>query len=120
MNKNEKSTFNEELEHQFRFIAKYCRGISHNILGKDRMLTNPELSFNFDILSWLVNLKNSPLINFKLDGPTVVSFQFTEEQSKMIEDKLEIFGNTTAGRSQVIKRMPITMLWRKPVILKTH
>jgi hypothetical protein len=38
----------------------------------------------------------------------------------MIEDKLEIFGNTTAGRSQVIKRMPITMLWRKPVILKTH
>jgi len=116
----EKSNFTEELEHQFRAIAKYCRGISHNILGEDRMLTNPEPSFNFDVLSWLVDLKNSPLINFKLNVPTVVSFQFTEEQSKMIEDKLEIFGNTTAGRSQVIKRMPITMLWRKPVILKTH
>ena len=44
---------NKKTEQQFSDIENYCKGRSHNPLGKDRMLTNPEFVFHYDIEKWL-------------------------------------------------------------------
>ena len=45
----EENKFDDALEEQFLTITNYCRGLSYNILGKDRMDTNPEFVFNYDV-----------------------------------------------------------------------
>jgi len=86
-----------------------------NPLGKDRMFTNPEFDFEHDLINWLKN-ENKSLTNFKMNTKIKIKFILNEKQFKIVEDKLEIFGNSPSGRSQVIKRTPIEMLWRTPII----
>tara|TARA_B110001454_G_scaffold55789_1_gene54531 strand:- start:477 stop:635 length:159 start_codon:yes stop_codon:yes gene_type:complete len=43
-----------------------------------------------------------------------IRFNITQEQFDIVENKLEIFGNSDVGMGQVIKRIPRQMLWRKP------
>ena len=45
--------FTNELEEQFIDVSNFCRGLVHNTLGKDRMFTNKEFQFNYDIQKWL-------------------------------------------------------------------
>ena len=46
-----------------------------------------------------------------------IKFMLNEKQFKIVEDKLKIFGNNQVGRSQAIKRTPVEILWRKPIIV---
>ena len=41
--------FDEETKMQFLDIENHCKGVSHNPFGEDRMQTNPEFKFNYDI-----------------------------------------------------------------------
>ena len=43
----------EKIDGEFDAISKYCVGSCHNIFGQDRMDTNPEFIYNFDILNWM-------------------------------------------------------------------
>ena len=45
--------FNEELESEFKSVTNFSRGLSHNVLGQDRLKTNPEYYFMYDIPRWL-------------------------------------------------------------------
>ncbi len=112
----EKMQTNDELNNQFRNISNYCYGLCHNLMGSDRMTTNPEYTFDYNIIKWLTDKDESSLIKFKLDSKITLSFKLTEEQYKIVQDKLEIFGNTFVGMGQVIKRIPRKMLWRNPVV----
>ena len=105
-----------ENEKQYKAISEYCKSISHNPLGRDRMNTNPEFLFEYDIISWLNSGSGKPLKDFKNDSPRKIVFQLSDEQFKFIEDKLDIFGDTTEGKSQVIKRSSMDLLWRKPIM----
>ena len=80
------------------------------------MNTNPEYLFEYDIISWLNSVSGKPLKDFKNDSPKKIVFQLSDEQFKFIEDKLDIFGDTTEGKSQVIKRSSMDLLWRKPIM----
>ena len=105
-----------EIEKQYKAISEYCKSISHNPLGRDRMNTNPEYLFEYDIISWLNSVSGKPLKDFKNDSPRKIVFQLSDEQFKFIEDKLNIFGDTTEGKGQVIKRSSLDLLWRKPIM----
>jgi len=105
----------DQIKPQFNSVANFCRGISFNPLGKDRMSTNPEFDFEYDLINWLKN-ENKSLTNFKMNTETKIKFILNEKQFKIVEDKLEIFGNNKSGRSQAIKRTPVEMLWRTPLI----
>ena len=37
------NNYNDELENQFESVANYCKGLSHNVLGQDRLDTNPSI-----------------------------------------------------------------------------
>ena len=78
------------------------------------METNPEFVFDYNIISWLSSDNDSFLDDFKLDTPMKIRFNITQEQFDIVENKLEIFGNSDVGMGQVIKRIPRQMLWRKP------
>ena len=107
-----------ETEKQFQSIFKYCRGLSYNPLGRDRMNTNPEYLFEYDIVSWVNSLDEEPLEKFKYNSAKKFIFKLTNEQFKLIEDKLQVFGDTTEGKSQVIKRLGEGLfLWRNPILL---
>jgi len=117
----EKNTNYDELfEKKFSNVINYCKGLSHNTLGSSRMETNPEFIFNYDIISWLSSDDNSSLDNFKLDQPMKIRFNISQEQFDIVENKLEIFGDSDIGMGQVIKRIPRQMLWRKPDIFSPN
>jgi len=42
---------NQVWEQKFNDVSNYCKGTAHNTLGKDRMVTNPEFDFNYNISS---------------------------------------------------------------------
>ena len=115
----EKTDFNEELENKFRSVVDYCRGVSYNIFGTDRLKTIPKYDFKFDIPKWLDDKNQTTLDNFKLSTITKISFILSDDQYKVVQDNLELYGDNPNGRSQAIKRIPKTMLWRKPIRLQT-
>ncbi len=115
----EKTDFNEELENEFQSVVDYCRGVSYNIFGTDRLKTIPEYDFKFDIPKWLNDKNQTTLDNFKLSTITKTSFILSDDQYKVVQDNLELYGDNPTGRSQAIKRIPKTMLWRKPIRLQT-
>ena len=109
--------FDEETKMQFLDIENHCKGVSHNPFGEDRMQTNPEFKFNYDISNWLKDDNSNSLDQFKMNDNIKIKFILSEKQFKNFEDKLEIFGKNQIGRSQAIKRTPVEMLWRKPKII---
>ena len=113
--KNKKS-LNYELEDQFKNIINYCSGLGHNTLGSDRISTNLEFQFDYDIDNWLRDKNNKPLNKFKLDKKRTMSFQFENKDSKIIQDELDR-QNTDIGRSQALKRLPLQIQWRNPKII---
>jgi radical SAM superfamily enzyme YgiQ (UPF0313 family) len=109
-------TFDEEIYNQFKSISNYIRGICYNVLKRDRMSTNPEFTFDHDVQKWLDDPQEKSLNNFILPNKVKMSFKLTEQQFKLVEDELDIHGDNSTGRGQVIKRVPIKMLLRQPII----
>ena len=99
---------------QFSDIGNYCRGVSHNPLKKNRMSTNPQYTFTYDISSWLENYTGISLDNFKLDNHQTITFTYSETQNKIIQDNLDFYGDNLIGKTKALKSIPFQQLWRKP------
>ena len=112
---SKKIHFNDEKINQFNTIANYCRGISFDILGKDRMNNNPKYEFEYDVLNWLNDDSSHTLEHFKFNKKSIIEFILSEKQFKIVQDNIDMYGDTPAGKSQVIKRLPRKFLWRKPI-----
>jgi len=111
----ELKNYDQEMEKQFMSISHYCYGLAHNPIGNDRMSTNPEYEFAYDIIKWLNDIKGTPLIDFRLNVPLKISFQLTEKQFKSIQDTIDMFGDTKVGRSKALRMISMETLWRRPV-----
>ena len=111
----ESKEYNTNTEEEFLQISKYCHGVSHNTMGVDRMATNPEFEFTYDVINWLEDSKETPLSKFKLEQPIKISFNLTDEQFKSIQDTIDMFGNTKVGRSKAMRMIAMATLWRRPI-----
>ena len=110
-------TWNEEIEKQFHDVGNYCRGRCHNPLGKDRMQTNPEFTFYYDIIKWLSdNSDNMLLDECKLPEPVKTVFSLTNEQYKFINDTLGLYGDNLIGKTKARLLESTQTIWRKPTI----
>ena len=114
------NNYNDEFENQFESVANYCKGLSHNVLGQDRLDTNPQYEFEYDIPSWLSPKTNLKLNNFKLDAKLKISFQLDDEQFKMVQDNIDIYGHSRIGKSKTLKMLPNQKLWRHPLVTSNH
>ena len=112
---SKKIHFNDEKINQFNTIANYCRGISFDILGKDRMNNNPKYEFEYDVFNWLNDDSSHTLEHFKFNKKSNIEFILSEKQFRIVQDNIDMYGDTPAGKSQVIKRLPRKFLWRKPI-----
>ena len=109
-------TWNEEIEKQFHDVGNYCRGRCHNPLGKDRMQTNPEFTFYYDIIKWLTdNSDNMLLDECKLPEPVKTVFSLTNEQYKFINDTLDLYGDNLIGKTKARLLESTQTIWRKPI-----
>ena len=104
---------------KFESVSNFCRGLSFNPLGNNRLETNPEFSFHYDIEKWLKSTKDENLNLFRLEQPTKMIFRLNQQQYKFVQDKLNIFGTSSIGKSQTIKRTPIELLWRHGFVIET-
>ena len=107
------NNYNEDLEKQFESVANYCRGLSHNVLGQDRLETIPQYDFEYNIPTWLSPKNNLKLNNFKLEKKLKVSFEIDDEQYKMVQDNIDVYGHSRIGKSKTLKMLPNQKLWRK-------
>jgi radical SAM superfamily enzyme YgiQ (UPF0313 family) len=106
---------NEDIEKQFNDVSNYCQGISHNPLKKDRLVTNPEFLFAYDIQKW-INSEDQLLSQFKFPNSINIAFKLTDEQFKIVEDNLNMYRNTIVGITKAMKVIPVQSLWRQPLI----
>ena len=111
----ESKEYNSDTEIEFSQIANYCHGVSHNTMGIDRMTTNPEFEFSYDIIKWLDDMQKTPLSKFKVEEPLKISFHLTDEQYRSVKDTVEMFGNTKVGRSKAMRMIAVESLWRRPI-----
>ena len=108
-----KKIISYELENQLRNIINYCTGLGHNTLSNNRMSTNPKFLFDYDIESWLADKNNKTLNQFKLDKKRTVSFQFSRNDSELIQNEVER-QNINSGMGQALKNIPLQKQFRKP------
>ena len=113
---SEKINFTDEKMSQFKTVANYCRGISFDILGEHRMTNNPKYEFEYDVVKWLQDSSSLHLEHFKFSKKSNIEFILTDEQFRIVQDNIDMYGDTPAGKSQVIKRLPRKFLWRKPTL----
>jgi len=110
-------TWNEEIKKQFHDVGNYCRGRCHNPLGKNRMQTNPEFIFSYDIIKWLSdNSDNMLLDECKLPKPVKTVFRLTNEQYKFINDTLDLYGDNLIGKTKARLLESTQTIWRKSSI----
>jgi hypothetical protein len=110
---------NQSWEKKFNDISHFCEGTAHNTLGKDRMVTNPEFDFNYNVIEWLKSTSELSLDNFVLPDPIKISFQLSDEQFRSVQKTLEMYGETIVGKSKALRMISSTNLWRRPVVKKS-
>ena len=106
----------DDFNSQLNSIEQYCKGSCENIFGEDRLKSNPEFIFDYDILTWMNTGVTASLNSFKLDQKSKIKFSLTQEQYDVLEDKLNIFGHNKIGKSQCVNWVPQHLLWRKPLL----
>ncbi|MGE4648832.1 MAG: B12-binding domain-containing radical SAM protein [Arenicellales bacterium] len=104
----------DDFNSQLNSIEQYCKGSCENIFGEDRLKSNPEFIFDYDILTWMNTGVTASLNSFKLDQKSKIKFSLTQEQYDVLEDKLNIFGHNKIGKSQSVNWVPQHVFWRKP------
>ena len=104
----------EDFDIQFKSISNYSRGLAHNVMGNDRMNTIPKYQLNYDIKNWVEDKNDKKINEFKIP-PRIFSFILSEEQFKIVQDNIDVYGKSQIGKSKALKMIPIQKLWRIPV-----
>lgn len=107
----------KNLEKKFQDVANYCRGLTYNILGKDRISSNFEHVFKYDLSQWLKNNSELTLDNFEFGKPTNISFKISDEQYKVVQNEIDRYGTSITGLSKATKHLQFQFLLRKPSFL---
>jgi radical SAM superfamily enzyme YgiQ (UPF0313 family) len=114
----EKNVTDSKLEGKFKDVTNYCRGLSFNILGKNRFETNKEFDFIYNIPKWLKDQSEITLENFKNESKLKIKFQITDKQYKVVNDEFEKYGESLSGVAKALRHLPMHLLWRNPNIIE--
>ena len=113
----EKIDFDMNLKKKFQNVANYCRGLTFNILGKERLTTNVEYNFDYDVTRWLSDHSKLLLDDFQLKNSTKIVFKITDEQYKALQNEIERYGESTSGLAKATRHITFRLLLRNPVML---
>ncbi len=110
---NTLSVVNDGFPLNIGYVANYCRGLSFNILGADRLDTNPVYEFNYDVEKCLSNNDNLPLNSFVLDTLQDFNFCDSHDQTNLIDKSLNKFEDNLIGIARLLSDILIPTLLRK-------
>ena len=115
----ENNITNESKIKQFHDIANYCRGLTHNVMELDNTLEPPEFSFKYDVEKWSANpdIGSKIIEEFQFDKLKTMKFTYTKEEIELFQSNMNIYGISTNGIAQLLKRLPRYVLWRHPSIV---
>ena len=71
--------------------------------------------FDYDIKKWLADYNGNPLKSFKLDIPKKISFRFTDQQFKTVEDTVNRYADSLSGKGLAMKSVSVMDLWRHTI-----
>jgi len=111
----QKNGADEETIAQLTEVEKFCRSITQNLFGDDRMETVPQAQIEFDIRGWMADVDFRPLTDFKWDEAKTVKFELSDEQFRLVEDGLDRYGHHDLGRGKLLVRLNPDALWRNAV-----
>jgi radical SAM superfamily enzyme YgiQ (UPF0313 family) len=98
---------------RFGDISAYCRGLSHNLFGRDRADDTPEAELHHDITGWVADATGRPLSDFRFAAPRQARFVLSPKQIKIVDDALNLFGDNDLGRGKMLIRINANTLWRR-------
>lgn len=107
----------EKYLEQFNDISNYCRGLTINTLELNSNIPNPEFLFKYDIEKWLLDSDNQTINKFEFSTLRKIMFTYTAEEVELFRKNMDIYGITTNGMAQVLKRIANVYLWRKPITI---
>jgi radical SAM superfamily enzyme YgiQ (UPF0313 family) len=100
---------------QLEELEKYCRGMTFNLMGEDRLFTVPEVDLSYDIAAWAGDPDCKSLNEYAWSNSKKVRFILTEQQFNYLEENFKHFGRSDLGRGKVLIRISPNTLWRKAV-----
>lgn len=103
---------NQEALDQLAQVEKYCRGMTYNLMGEDRLQTIPETELTYDVGAWAADPESRPLSLYAWPQARKVRFTLSEQQFNYLEEVFDQFGRTTLGRGKVLIRISPNTLWR--------
>ncbi len=112
----EKMNWDTNLETKFDNVANYCRGLTFNILSKDRLNSDFEFVFDYDISKWLSDDSQLTLDNFQFKDSTKIVFQISKEQYDVVQNEIDRYGESTSGMAKAIKHISFQFMLRKPLL----
>ena len=105
---------------QLEEIERFCRGVTHNLLGDDRCLTIPEACFNHDISAWVADPESKSFAHFAWLAPSLVGFTIDQQQYDYREENFKHFARDDLGRGKALIRISPRTLWRVPNCVDKH
>tara|TARA_B110000438_G_scaffold273678_1_gene293257 strand:+ start:1928 stop:3964 length:2037 start_codon:yes stop_codon:yes gene_type:complete len=110
----ENNIYDESKLEQYDDVANYCRGLSYNVMALDNTLEDPEFRFKYDISTWSADpdIGSKILEEFQFDKLTTMKFIYTKEEIELFNNNMNIYGTSTNGIAQLLKRLPRYTLWR--------
>ena len=102
---------------QYNDITNFCRGLTYNVLELDSNLDNPEFTFQYDVDKWQNAGLGNSIDEFKFSEPRKIMFSYTKDEIELFKNNMDIYGISTNGMAQVLKRIPKYGLWRHPTII---
>jgi radical SAM superfamily enzyme YgiQ (UPF0313 family) len=103
---------------QLKQVIRYCKGISSNLLGDNRLERVFYSKFIFDIKSWIADYEGRGLTSFTFqDKEGVFKFELSKDRYETIENALNQFGRSSMGVGKVLNRVRPDALWRTALLL---
>ena len=82
-------------------------------------IENNEDFENF-LQEWLRLYDNSEYFSFEFENKLVITFELDDEQFKIVQDNIDVYGHSRIGKSKTLKMLPNQKLWRHPLITSNH
>ena len=71
----------------------------------------------YDVQNWFDDVSKNTIEKFQFNEPRKIMFSYTAKDMELFKNNIDIYGISTNGMAQVLKRIPKFGLWRHPAII---
>ena len=95
----------DDIKLHIKELGLFCKMKLGGLLDGDLKSLPKTHKFNYDILAWIDNKEDLPLVNFKQSNVITYSFEFTKEQKINRKDIFKRYGTDINALSKIVTRI---------------